>query len=116
MGYHLEYLYVTLRRNSAHRVTEIVTIFGRILYVFTANSVRFCTVVFDGPAPPGTEISTKYTGIRHMRPITSVPSMHCFPAQIIGDFFTHKKRILQGQHWTPVVTNKSSGICKEFFT
>ena len=51
-----------------------------------------------------------------MRPITSVPSMHCIPAQIIGDFFTHKKRILQGQHWTPVVTNKSSGICKEFFT
>jgi hypothetical protein len=55
---HLEYLYVTLRRNSAHRVTEIVTIFGRILYVFTEHSVRFCTVVFDGPAPPGTEFST----------------------------------------------------------
>jgi hypothetical protein len=55
---HLEYLYVTLRRNSAHRVTDIVTIFGRILYVFTENSVRFCTVVCDGPAPPGTEFST----------------------------------------------------------
>jgi hypothetical protein len=59
---HLEYLYVTPHRNSAHRVTDIVTIFGRILYVFSENSVRLCEnsvrlciVVCAGPAPPRTE-------------------------------------------------------------
>jgi hypothetical protein len=70
---HLEYLYVTLRRNSAHRVTEIVTIFGRILYVFTENSVRFCTVVFDGPAPPLKEFFTAQR-ILHPRVKNSAPT------------------------------------------
>jgi hypothetical protein len=79
---HLESLYVTPHRNSPHRVTDVVTIFGRILYVFAENSVRFCTVVGAASAPPRYRILYKSTVIWRIRATASVPYMHRNSAHI----------------------------------
>jgi hypothetical protein len=94
MKIHLESLYVTSHRNSPHRVTDIVTIFWRILYFFWENSVRFCTVVGAASAPPRYRILYKSTVVRRIRAAVLVSYMHRNSAHIIGECITQRQRIL----------------------